>query len=47
MDYQLISVSQLDSLWEIQKLYKREIGEVEPESAGKDQLADPVLHSYR
>ena len=42
MDYQLISVSQLDSLWEIQKLYKREIGEDEPESAGKDRLAEAI-----
>ena len=42
MDYQPISVSQINSLWELQKLYKREIGEDEPDSAGKDRLAEAI-----
>ena len=42
MDYRQISVSQITSLWELQKLYKREIGEDEPDSAGKDRLAEAI-----
>ncbi len=42
MDYQPIRVSRINALWELQKLYKREIGEDEPDSAGKDRLAEAI-----
>ena len=39
MDYQRISAAQTDAWWELQKLYKAEIGEDEPEIEGKARLA--------
>ena len=35
MKYQIIRRSQIDALWELQKLYKAEIGENEPDVEGK------------
>ena len=35
MEYQIIKTSQVDALWELQKLYKAEIGESEPENQDK------------
>ena len=42
MYYQEINVSQIDALWELQKLYKVEIGENEPESKEKAHLAKAI-----
>ena len=35
MDYLRIDASRMEALWKLQKLYKAEIGEAEPDSAGK------------
>lgn len=42
MDYRRISVSQIDALWELQRLYKAEIGEDEPETEGKQRLEEAI-----
>lgn len=42
MDYSRINTSQIDLLWELQKLYKTEIGEYEPENAEKERLAGAI-----
>lgn len=42
MEYRKISPFELDALWELQKRYKAEIGEDEPELAGKARLADAI-----
>jgi len=42
MDYRKLNISQMDALWELQKLYKAEIGENEPENAGKERLAEAI-----
>ena len=42
MDYQIIKASQMDALWKLQKLYKAEIGEEEPEQEGKSRLAKAI-----
>ncbi|MBE6835859.1 MAG: GNAT family N-acetyltransferase [Ruminococcaceae bacterium] len=42
MYYKEINVSQIDALWELQKLYKAEIGENEPESNEKAHLANAI-----
>lgn len=42
MNYSRINASQTDLLWELQKLYKLEIGEDEPENAGKERLAEAI-----
>lgn len=42
MDYRRISVSQIDALWELQRLYKAEIGEDEPETEGKKRLEEAI-----
>lgn len=34
MEYRRINVAQIDDLWELQKLYKSEIGEEEPDKLG-------------
>ena len=39
MVYQIIGVSQIDALWELQRLYKAENGENDPENDAKAQLA--------
>lgn len=42
MDYQRINASQIEALWKLQKLYKEEIREDEPDEAGKERLAEAV-----
>ncbi len=42
MEYHIISDSLVETLWELQKLFKNEIGEDEPDSAGKDRLAEAI-----
>ena len=37
-----IDPSQIDSLWELQKQYKAEIGEDAPEGTGKERLAEAI-----
>ena len=38
----MIGVSQIDALWELQRLYKAEIGEMIPESEEKAHLAKAI-----
>jgi GNAT superfamily N-acetyltransferase len=42
MTYRKISASEIDALWELQKEYKAEIGEDEPDNTGKKNLADAI-----
>lgn len=42
MEYKKIDASQIDSLWELQKQYKAEIGEEAPEDAAKERLARAI-----
>ena len=42
MDYLRIDASRMEALWKLQKLYKAEIGEAEPDSAGKERLAEAI-----
>ena len=42
MDYRRIDSSQMDSLWELQKMYKAEIGEEEPDNCKKARLAEAL-----
>ena len=42
MRYQRMTDSQMDALWELHKKYKMEIGEDEPDLAGKDRLAEAI-----
>lgn len=42
MTYRKISASEIDALWELQKEYKAEIGEYEPDNTGKKNLADAI-----
>ncbi len=42
MEYQRVDVSRMDALWELQKRYKAEIGEDEPDDEGKDRLAEAI-----
>ena len=42
MRYQRMTDSQMDALWELHKKYKVEIGEDEPDLAGKDRLAEAI-----
>ena len=42
MDYRKIDVSRIEALWSLQKLYKAEIGEDEPDGAGKDRLEQAI-----
>ncbi|MBR5908581.1 MAG: GNAT family N-acetyltransferase [Schwartzia sp.] len=42
MEYHKIGASAIEALWELQKLYKKEIGEDEPDGAGKDRLAEAI-----
>ena len=42
MEYSRIGTSQLDALWELQKLYKAEIGEDEPDAGKKALLAKAI-----
>ena len=45
MEYQIINASQIDTLWELQKLYKTEIGESEPENREKLHLKKAIAES--
>ena len=42
MTYRKINASEIDALWELQKEYKAEIGEDEPDNIGKKNLADAI-----
>ena len=42
MIYRKINASEIDALWELQKEYKAEIGEDEPDNTGKKNLADAI-----
>ena len=42
MNYNKIDVSQIDALWELQKLYKAEIGEEEPAKEHRERLARAI-----
>ena len=42
MEYRKIDASQIDSLWELQKQYKAEIGEDAPDNAAKERLARAI-----
>ena len=42
MDYCKTDVSRIDGLWELQKLYKAEIGEDEPTDGDKARLAEAI-----
>ena len=42
MEYGKIDPSEIDALWELQKQYKAEIGEDEPERGAKERLADAI-----
>lgn len=42
MEYRKVNTSDIDALWELQKQYKIEIGEVEPDNEKKDRLADAI-----
>ncbi len=45
MNYQKIKISQIDALWELQRLYKAEIGEDEPESEEKARLTKAIYEN--
>ena len=45
MEYQIIKTSQVDALWELQKLYKAEIGESEPENQDKLRLQKAIAEN--
>ena len=42
MEYRKIDLSKIDALWELQKRYKAEIGEDEPENGAKERLAEAI-----
>lgn len=42
MDYCKIDASQMDALWELQKLYKAEIGEDEPGGKDREMLTEAI-----
>lgn len=42
MDFRKIDSSETDALWELQKQYKAEIGEEEPDSEAKARLSDAI-----
>ncbi len=42
MDYRKIKASDIDTLWELQKRYKAEIGEEEPGEDARDRCADAI-----
>ena len=42
MDYRRINSSQIEALWELQRLYKAEIGENEPGDENKAHLAKAI-----
>ena len=42
MDYRIIDSSEMDALWNLQKLYKVEIGEDEPSSEERKSLTNAI-----
>lgn len=42
MNYRKIDPSEMDVLWELQKQYKAEIGEDEPDEGGRGRLAEAI-----
>ena len=42
MNFSKIHSSEIDALWNLQKQYKAEIGEEEPDSDGKERLSDAI-----
>ena len=42
MEYRKVNSSDIDPLWQLQKQYKMEIGEDEPDNKKKDRLADAI-----
>ena len=42
MDCRTIKASDMDALWDLQKRYKAEIGEEEPDDAAKERLAEAI-----
>ncbi len=42
MNYRKIDPSEMDVLWELQKQYKAEIGEEEPDGGGRGRLAEAI-----
>ena len=45
MDYKRINLSQIYALWELQKLYKSEIGESAPESEDKSRFTKAICEN--
>ena len=45
MEYRKIGISQIDDLWELQILYKSEIGEDEPQNEAKTRLAKAIAEN--
>ncbi len=46
MDYQRVDASHIEALWRLQKLYKAEVGENEPDSDGKERLAQALTAGH-
>ena len=44
MDYRKLAFKDIFDLWELQKRYKAEIGEDEPDEGGRIALADAIAH---
>lgn len=42
MNCSRLDVSRMDALWELQKLFKAEVGEAEPEEEGRERLAEAI-----
>ena len=42
MEYRKVNSSDIDPLWQLQKQYKMEIGEDEPDNKKKDRLEDAI-----
>ncbi len=42
MEYRKIDPTETEALWELQKRYKAEIGEDEPDDAAKDRLTEAI-----
>ena len=45
MNYSKLTISDIDRLWELQKLYKAEIGEDLPEDAYKERLCEAIANA--
>ena len=42
MDYRKLDASRIEALWKLQKLYKEEIREDEPDVANQERLAEAI-----